>query len=277
MKNWQTKHRIGASERYFTLIELLVVIAIIAILAAMLLPALQQARDRALASSCIGNLKQMGAISAMYMDSHRGFWPNSAYIGSCYITQLVKAKLAPQAALENGRTYASCPAINIIPNVTVSQNGKWYQVYGTQYVHNGAAGNNSGLGFFVKDAPSQNVLWTSSYARKANTGPVPMSRRVMLADMVANNSATDPTPVQSAHGYVIEKTTSLNTTHSAPYFAHGGRCNVVTFGGNAESLSFDEQRNEYFYPQFGQGGNPRAWYCLRWFDSDGTIYADSHD
>ena len=60
----------------FTLIELLVVIAIIAILAAMLLPALQQARMRAHTGACTNNFKQLGMSANQYADGNDGYMPH---------------------------------------------------------------------------------------------------------------------------------------------------------------------------------------------------------
>jgi prepilin-type processing-associated H-X9-DG protein/prepilin-type N-terminal cleavage/methylation domain-containing protein len=63
----------------FTLVELLVVVAIVAMLSAMLLPGLGQAKQRARSTICLSNLRQMGIAAQGYLNTHQGYFPIAYY------------------------------------------------------------------------------------------------------------------------------------------------------------------------------------------------------
>jgi prepilin-type N-terminal cleavage/methylation domain-containing protein len=104
------------SRRAFTLVELLVVIAIIAVLAAMLLPALASAKEKARSVNCLSNLKQMGTGMVMYSDDHLGVLVpaeydsrNGAPYRAGWPTILYNAKYLPA---ETAPTYYTVKAGN---------------------------------------------------------------------------------------------------------------------------------------------------------------------
>ncbi len=69
------ERQLGRDKTAFTLIELLIVVAIIAILAGMLLPALNKARAKAQSAKCVSNLKQLSTAFSMYQGDSNGFYP----------------------------------------------------------------------------------------------------------------------------------------------------------------------------------------------------------
>lgn len=107
----------------FTLVELLVVIAIISILAAMLLPALALAKEKARSVSCLNNLKQMGTALVMYADEHNDFLVpaeydlrNGAAFQEGWPTILYRLKYVPGEqsptfySLARGKSVFRCPS-----------------------------------------------------------------------------------------------------------------------------------------------------------------------
>src|SRR5687768_10177580 len=95
----------------FTLIELLVVIAIIAILAAMLLPALARAKEQGRSARCISNVRQMALALTLYADDH-GFYPPRHFPGNTpgHLLSWYDALTPYLMKWTNSSTVFTCPS-----------------------------------------------------------------------------------------------------------------------------------------------------------------------